>query len=204
MFLNIIHYGIPDNSKLYKKEPEDKVIFSIIGTMDKRKGQDILIEAIKLLPSEYQAKIRVDFIGQSDNQYAEDIMSKAANLSCVNFKGLIHFEKKNELYKNTDVLICISRDDPFPVVVSEAMLFSIPCIISDHVGQANLIKNGFNGFVIQNENIEELKNKMIWCIDNRNKLYEIGCNSRRIYEEYASIDHFEDEFRKILCKNAVL
>jgi glycosyltransferase involved in cell wall biosynthesis len=44
-------------------------------------------------------------------------------------------------------LICASRDDPMPVVVTEAMMFSKVCICSENTGSANIIQDGNSGFV---------------------------------------------------------
>ncbi len=203
--VNILPYGIWDNKDIYKSEDTEKFVITSISTnIDKRKAQDVLINALKLLPEEYKDKIQVDIIGMFEDEFAKNLYNAAATLPFVNFKGKVYFKDKSELYKNTNLFVCPSRDDPFPVVVSEAMSFSIPCIVSDKVGQAFLIKDGYNGFVIKNEDIEGLKNKIIWCVDNKEKLIEIGKNSRTIYENHASIETFEKNLENILRNKGIL
>jgi glycosyltransferase involved in cell wall biosynthesis len=170
----------------------------MIATFNERKAQDVLIEAIKLLPEQYYDQIQIDFVGAIDNRFARHLKNIASDFSFVKFKGRIKFDDKNELYRNTDVLICISRDDPFPVVVSEAMSLSIPCIVSCNVGQSKLIQDNFNSFIVSTGNAEELKNKIIYCINNRSNLNKIGKNAREIYLNNASLENFEKEIGKIL------
>ena len=73
-------------------------------------------------------------------------MNKYKSEKNFNFKGEMHFENKYKLYKNTDVLLCTSRDDPMPVVVSEAMSLEIPTLVTSQVEQYSYIEDYINGF----------------------------------------------------------
>jgi len=58
-----------------------------------------------------------------------------------------------------------------------------------------------NGFKITVDNSNELKEKLIWMLNNKNKLKEIGQKGRQIYLDYFSIEKLEKKLEKILCIN---
>ena len=95
-------------------------------------------------------------------------------------------EEIDGFFSEINVLVCPSRDDPLPTVVTEAMQRGIACIISDQVGQVEYIQNGVNGFIFKSEDIDELTNIMEQLIRNPSSINVIGENSRMIYEEYFS------------------
>lgn len=66
-----------------------------------------------------------------------------------------------------------------PIVVTQAMGNGIPCIISTEVGQVEYINDKENGIVIE-------AGAMEYCINNRDKLPEMGRLSEKIFETYFS------------------
>lgn len=187
-------YGVPDYSLKYmsSKKCNDKVKFLIVGTVDKRKAQDLAIKAIKKLGHDILRKTEFIFIGDknSDSVYRE--ITKFA-IKYKNVKIIVDKITRNELfefYSNADCLLCPSRDDPMPVVMVEAMVFSKPCLCSTGTGTAQYITDGENGFIFENNNAKMLAEKITYLVNNRDKLSEIGKNGRLIYKKYFSMDVF--------------
>ena len=98
-----------------------------------------------------------------------------------------------------DVYVCPSREDTMPVTVVEAMCNKIPCIVSSGAGNHEYIEDGINGFVFENENASKLTDKIRWCIQNRDKLENIGEESRLIYERYFTLEVFERNLMKLMA-----
>ena len=98
------------------------------------------------------------------------------------------------MLENSDVLVCPSRQDPMPTVVSEAMMHAIPCIVSDATGTAAYIHKGEDGLVFKTEDVQDLMEKIIWCVGNQDKLKRMGQSERKLYERYFSMKAFEDSF----------
>lgn len=171
---------------------------AIIGLINRRKGQDVFIRAIELLPENMKRNVRIDFIGK----YLEPVV----NLKEANRKYNINYIKElsqNELqiyYRKLDVLVCPSRDDPMPVVVTQAMQNSVTCIVSDEVGQSEYIVDGENGYVFESENSEELSEKLKICFSNVEKTRSMGIKSREIYERYFSVSSMKEKVMKIISQ----
>lgn len=161
-----------------------KKVFVSIGMQEERKGQDILVSAILTLPKTLAEKCYFLFIGKS---YYEPIATKIRYL-CEKYPLNVKYIPEvnpNELksvYKQIDCLICTSRDDPMPIVVTEAFLMKKVVICSENTGSAQFIQDGINGFVYHNDDYMELMQKIQCVVDGNLDLNAIGEQARAIYE----------------------
>lgn len=78
-----------------------------------------------------------------------------------------------------------------PTVAAEAMMHSIPCIVSDASGMAGYITEGENGWTFTSQNIQELAEKIEWCCRHREETVQAGEKARMLYEELFSMEVFE-------------
>ena len=109
-------------------------------------------------------------------------------------------EQLDRFYQHIDVLLCPSRDDPMPIVVTQAMMHAKPCIISENVGQSEYIKQGENGFTFRNEKTDELAECMVWTLEHRPELRVIGERTREIYETEFSKDSMRAAMQDIIAR----
>jgi glycosyltransferase involved in cell wall biosynthesis len=200
----VMLYGIKDkyedNNKVYSK---DKIIFSLIGTIDRRKGQDIFVKAVKLIPNEYRNEAEFWIIGKTiDKEYKNQLDICASEIEEIKFFDEMNNDLLFDVYNKSSVIVSTSRDDPMPIVLSEGMMMKKTCICSSNTGTAALIKNWDNGVVFKAEDYEELRNIIMKMISNNSILKVMGENARTTYEEnfmYSTFKFkFMDEIRKIL------
>ena len=100
--------------------------------------------------------------------------------------------RDSNIYSKIDIVVCPSREDPLPIVMTEAMMYRKPCIASDSTGTADYIKDGINGFVCKTEDSEDLCEKMRYFIHHQEKIEIMGKEARKVYEEYFTMDKFAD------------
>lgn len=139
-----LRYGIPDVYIDKEKSAcgkEDRKKFAIVGNVQNYKGQDVLIDAIKLLDEKTRQRSEFHIYGNKISKYADDLIREAKDLPCVHFEGAITHDELLERLLDIDILICPSRADTMPLAVTEAMMLHIPCIVSDAVGTAEYILN---------------------------------------------------------------
>ena len=154
------------------------------------------MEAVKKIPAEKKNAISFEIVGK----YIEPVIDMDKVLKEnpeIQYIGEMSQRALNDYFAGLDLLVCPSRDDPMPVVVTQAMQYGIPCIVSDQVGQSEYIIDGKNGFVFPTENIKALKEKIIYCIDHKDILSDIGQESRKIYENYFSVEAMEENLLRI-------
>ena len=171
-----------------------------IGYIESRKGQDILISAIKMLPEEIRRQADFLLVGQDSSLMAQEIKKNMANITGVTIVGRVNREQIDEILDKADVLVCPSREDPMPTVAAEAMMHGVPCLISDAVGTAVYIQDGMDGFVFCSEDTCALAEKLIQCIRCRQELAIIGSRSREIYERIFSMEVFERNLLAIVSQ----
>ena len=177
---------------------ENKIRFIIIGYIEQRKGQDILLEAIKRLEPDIRQKAEFIFVGQNTSLLAKDLIEAAGEISEITFTGPVDRSKINSLLGRADMLVCPSREDPMPTVAAEAMMHNVPCLVSDTTGTVKYIRDGIDGLIFQSENAGQLKEILERCIQGEFDLVQMGRNARNVYEEYFSMEAFENRLMELI------
>jgi glycosyltransferase involved in cell wall biosynthesis len=71
-----------------------------------------------------------------------------------------------------------------PVSVMEAEAIGRAVIVADNPGIRESAKDGYNGFLIKNDNlVDGLSEKIIWFLENPEQIAVMGENSRSFAEE---------------------
>lgn len=192
-------YGVADQADRKNKVNSDSVIrFITIGYIEHRKGQDILLEAIKGLEDEFRKKAEFIFVGQNTSLMAQNLIEASGNIPEIVITGLVDREEIDTLLDRSDVLVCPSREDPMPTVAAEAMMHGLPCLISDTTGTVQYIGDGIDSIVFQSGNAEQLREMLRRCIRGSYNLKEMGRNARGVYEKYFSMQAFENSLMELV------
>lgn len=129
-----------------------------IGRLEKVKGIDILLEAIRILVENNEAgniHLYVFGIGTLENFVKMKI--KADNLeNYVTFKGFASAEDAALYLEQCDWLIIPSRNESIPVVLSDAVQMHRPIIVTDVGDMGYLVRKYSIGLVVPSENEKEL------------------------------------------------
>lgn len=199
--INTLLYGAPDFSSeiLEELKSNEKIVFAIIGSINPRKAQDIFVEAIESLTEAERQQSEFWIIGNVlQEEFFEKLKERIVAIPEIKILGSFNREEMKAIYSKLDVVVCPSREDPLPVVATEAMIMSKPCVVSTETGTAALIEDEVNGLICEVENVQSLADKMRWCIQNQNKLTVIGRQARKLYEEQFSMEVFEKNVCKIV------
>jgi alpha-maltose-1-phosphate synthase len=87
-------------------------------------------------------------------------------------------------YARADVLVFPSYCDGFGLVLLEAMSAGLPVIASVTSGAPHFIEDGVNGFLIEPGNRSQLKARLEWCANNRERLMQMGLAAKRTAREW--------------------
>ncbi|MBD5471147.1 MAG: glycosyltransferase family 4 protein [Lachnospiraceae bacterium] len=191
-------YGVEDSEEDNDKHINSKATrFITIGFLEERKGQDILLQAIHELPDDIRNSSEFYIVGHNNTLFGEKISKESEDVGNIIITGSVDRKKIHEMLSASDILICPSRQDPMPTVAAEAMMHSVPCIVSDITGTAAYIHDGDDGFVFQCENAHALAEKIEWCVNNKYRLESMGKKARTLYENRFSMATFEKRFLEI-------
>lgn len=178
----------------------EKIIFTNIGLLEKRKGQIILLNAIQYLLSirpEIRDKIHFNIEGEGpEKQSLQDYIKLNSLEGVVSLLGAT--KNIGEVYSSCDVFILpsISNED-LPNVISEAMMFSKPIIASEMAGVPHQVENGLNGFLVKPGCKIELVEAIVSCVDNIESLKIMGQNSKNIFLEKFSVEAALVNYQKL-------
>lgn len=135
----------------------DEKIVLAIGRLTFQKGFDRLIDIWSTLDSRFRQGWILNIVG-SGNDYVE--LSEQINRSNVADSVKIVTPTQNILdyYKESDIYVMTSRFEGLPMVLIEAKSLSLPCIAYDcKTGPSELIKHGWDGYLIPDGNTEQFK-----------------------------------------------
>ncbi len=103
------------------------------------------------------------------------------------FLGLKTYDELVEYYNMCDYFVMPSRFEAYGIVFAEALIFGLPCIGKNAFAMPEFIEDGKNGFLIEEDNIDELSNKMIE-LTNNNEMSEYVRGEREKYIKKYSWD----------------
>lgn len=173
--------------------------FSVVGTVEPRKAQDIFCQAIGLLPEEIRKNCRFYLAGKYwDENFIEEIKTTISTFTEIEYLGLITHDEVIKLMKMTDVLVCCSRDESFSLTCAEAAMLGKAIILNKNVGVSEVLVHQESCLMHEVENAQDLANQMIFAYYNRDKVAEIGKNARHVFEQKLSFEKFSQAFLDML------
>lgn len=191
-------YGIPNRGihSVAKKESE-KAVFAVIGTVDKRKAQDVFVDAVKENWDKWKETAEFWIIGN----ISEELQKKYGKLGIIKILGELNHEELMEIYQEIDVVVCPSRNDPLPVTLAEGMMNKKVCIASDMTGTAEYIKPYENGLLCKAGDIKSLADSMQWALDHRENWEDMGEKAYQVYADVFSMGQFKKNVLQIVKKH---
>ena len=194
---SVIYNGTKRKNKITEKilENEGKKILLNIGTLEKRKNQIFLIEMFsELLKINKNYELWLIGGGEDSNKLKEAVDKKNI-YSNVFFLGKV--ENVYEYLSRTFLYLHSALMEALGIALLEAQSFGIPIIAPPVGGIPELVKDGFNGYLL-NTNEDNIPN---WV----NKIEELAKN-RSLYVELSknSIFTFENNFTKEIMINKYL
>lgn len=150
------------------------------GYLIERKRLDLVIDAIAHLPAAERPLLLV--VGSGGLEGALRTRAERANVP-VHFAGFKLGRDLAAHYFAADALVLSSSDDPWGLVVNEAMSAGLPVLVSDACGVAlDLVHDQVNGYTFRSGDAEELAEKLVLLLDS--DLAAKGLASRKIIADW--------------------
>lgn len=160
----------------------EKKIVLFVGSLLKIKGIDILIKAFKHVLDEINEANLIIVGSGKEEKNLKDLTTKLDLQHYVKFEGARYGEKIKLWYNACDVYCAPSREEAFGIIYLEAMACGKPVIGPNHGGPKEIILNGINGYLFENENCD-LATKIIKILENDELAEKFGRKSRELVEE---------------------
>lgn len=155
----------------------DELVILFAGKLIPRKGPGDLLEAFMALESKQSAgELRLVFAG--DGELRQRLEARADGHP-VTFTGFVNQGDLPALYGSADLFVLPSHDEPWGLVVNEAMASGLAVLASEKAGAAvDLVEDAENGYRYPPGDIARLRELLAEMTSNRSRLGEMGERSR--------------------------
>nr|WP_315187566.1 glycosyltransferase family 4 protein [uncultured Flavobacterium sp.] len=177
----VITNPLCDFPKKLSDQSSKKVI--AVGRHAYEKGFDNLLKIWKKVVEDYPDWV-LEIYGKSDEKFELRELAKNLNLT----ENIVFHEPVqniNEKYSEASFYLMTSRFEGFGMVLIEAMAAGLPCVAYDcPCGPRNIIDNGKNGFLIQNNNEKDYINAVKTLIEDKELRIRMGETAKSVISEY--------------------
>jgi len=160
--------------------------FLCVGRLVRAKGVSELVEAYAQLDHEIRAKVGLVFVG--DGADRSELIELASRITpgTIQFSGFVQREGLPEFYALADALIFPTHSDTWGLVVNEALSCGSPVVATSVAGcVADLVQDGWNGFVVPPPDPSQLAAAMARLAGDAGLRFEMGSRSRERVQAYS-------------------
>lgn len=210
----IVHYyGIEvDKFAFPERKYEDKDVVNIlmVGTLEVKKAQHLVLTALKQVESKLKNRFTISIVGDGPmSKHLRKMVDAYGWNEKVRFYGFIPYESKEliEAYRSADIFtlpsITVRGDkEGIPGTIVEAMASGLPVVSSYHAGIPEVIKNYKEGILVRENDIKGLGESLKLLIENRNLREDLGkAAAERAIKEFDArkrIKNLENIYRTII------
>lgn len=151
---------------------DDSPIFLFVGRLSKEKGLEDLLAAFRGIHEHLpKAKLLVAGQGSEGDHLRSQVVAWGLEPSIV-FLGSQTPAQIGELLQNSTAMVLPSHQEPWGLVVNEALSYGCPVVVSDVCGcTPELVQNGITGYIFPVGDVGALGESMLQAVAlNRNRL----------------------------------
>jgi len=164
-----------NNFKQKNNIPLNKLLIGFVGSIEKRKGHDLLLKAVESLDRILKDKIHVIFLGSSkDNTTRPWLDNLIESTNTTSLVSCFDYQDPKPFYNIFDIFVLPSRLEGFGLVVIEAMMSKSCAIRSDTEGAYDQINHGEDGFIFKNNDYQSLAALLKLNIEDENLRLKIA------------------------------
>ena len=167
----------------FSEYPEDKTInFVFVGRMMKEKGFGLYLDAAEIIHQKYPDTI-FHICGIKEENYFDRVQKLVDEKVCV-YHGNV--EDMKSIY---DQMHCVVHPTYYPEgmsnVLLEASACGRPCITTDRPGCKEIIEDGYNGYIVRQNDLDSLIEKIEKFINiSYTDKKQLGINAREKVEKH--------------------
>ncbi|MBV9182616.1 MAG: glycosyltransferase family 4 protein [Acidobacteria bacterium] len=153
------------------------------------KGLDLLVHAAAMVCRQFPKAMFVVAGGVSDREYFDKLNGLVRELGLLsNFRFLGSVHPISPLLRLCNVFCHLSRSDGLSNAVLEAMACGLPCVVSRAGGNAEIIRDAENGFLVPIENPELAADRISALLRDPGYARSLGERGRKIVEANFTAD----------------
>lgn len=198
LFNNVKRIVLPNPVETRKRieKDYDNIDILFVGSLSKHKGPQILIKAFKKLKED---NLRLHILGKGPDE--DRLKELAKDDERIIFHGFLTGKELMDMYRMANVTVVPSiGHEVFGMVILESFMHSTPVVASRIGGIPELVKHGYNGFLFEPGDDNELAkvlNKFSGDPEILGKLEMGAYKSSKKYDIKKHIDKLEEIYRSL-------
>lgn len=181
-----------DFSRIAPKEKNNRRIL-FVGRDFERKAGPLVVEAFKILKEKYEPLAELYVAGPDKNPVDE-------KTDGYHYLNDLSFDELSEYFNLCDIFVMPSKFEAYGLVFIEALTYGLPCIGRNAYEMPFFIEKGVTGDLIDNDNPDELAEKMYSLLKNE-EIKRNVIKKRQWYIKEYSWDTVAGRMNYIIEKN---
>jgi glycosyltransferase involved in cell wall biosynthesis len=198
--IEVLPYGIPPVTVAPAKRDDARTHFLLLGSYEKRKGQDLFLAAIKQLPATLQETTLFQMIGRKLEETFFEALLKQLDQPNVLLSDALEHDKALAVLAGADVLVCASRDETMPLAILEAMSLEKAIITTNVGGTTEWLRDGSNALIVPVDDSAALAHALQRCAEEPELRESLGENAQRTFATEFSLDRLGKRFVKLMAR----
>jgi starch synthase len=159
-----------------------------IGVEFERKGGWNVLKAFKILREKHKnAKLHI--VGPRALMLPVELSRGVEYHGYLQKADPSHMKKMNQLFRRASLFVMPSVYEPFGVAPLEAMVNQIPVVVTNRWALREIVRPGFNGALVEPNNVDDLYETMARLLDNPEDLFRMGRNGRELVQTNYTWEH---------------
>ncbi|WP_260703148.1 glycosyltransferase family 4 protein [Edaphobacter flagellatus] len=167
--INLDDPPAPDPAKTYTAP---RILF--IGTEFLRKGGQQLLEAFRIVREQIPAA-ELHIAGPT---HVDNLPAGATLHGHLSKSDPTQKQKLEQLFRSASIFTLPSLYEPFGIAPLEAMLYQLPCVLTNDWALKEFVTPGVNGELVAKDSIEDLAEKITMLLSQPDRLATMGRNAR--------------------------
>lgn len=169
--------------------PQDQLMVLTIANFNHIKGLDMLCKAVALLKQRGELKNVLFFIVGQPKPDIQELNVLASNLGIDGFIKMEGISNDVASYMcASDIYVQPSRSEGIGLALMEAISTSLPLIGTRVGGIPEIVREGFNGLLVESENEQMLADALSKLLGDMQLRNTFAQNSSRLYHELFSVE----------------
>lgn len=170
-----------------------------VGRLVDQKGFDMLIKSWFPVAQKHP-DWRLNIYG--DGELKNDLVNQIKELNLTEHISILDpVPNIKDVYLKSSIYVMSSRFEGMPLVLMESMAAGLPAVsFRCPSGPTELIDDGISGYLVENNNVEELSDKLLLLIENSTNRLNFGY-AAKLKSKNFEIDEIMSRWNNILIEN---
>lgn len=194
--------GIVDTTMKFERKTYTKKTVKILflSNLMESKGVFELLDACTIL-QQRGIEFECNLVGAEGDlnasQFSEKVKQKQLS-GKIKYLGKKYGKDKHDVFADADIFIHPTLNDCFPLVLLEAMQYSLPIVSTFEGGIPDIVDENVTGFLVPQKNAVALAEKLEMLIENSELRQQMGKAGRQKFDEKFTLEKFEHKLNEIL------